>query len=221
MVSVIVGRPLIVCSGAMALAALAPAPASAKGCPPRDARAMLAATGVGINGRVLASAEEHIDVLAESSYAPDAVGFGERVRIRGKSLPATRNGRIGIVLHRDAKGFTADFCDVIPASRMARAIRGVNPCPRPTVRVHKVVVDGRSARMTLAFTGDTTSLRIDSGVRIRRIPIGPGVRSMTVTNTFPKAGTYRVATRVGGGGGPGCRPGFTRTATAGTTIVIA
>lgn len=182
---------------------------------------MLAATGVGVNGRVLALGDDHIDVLAESSYAPDAVGFGEKVRIRGRSLPATRNGRIGIVLHRDAKGFTAGFCDVIPAARMARAIRGINPCPRPTVRVRKVVVDGRRALMTLGFTGDTTSLRIDSGERVSRVPVGPGVTSLTVTLRYAKAGSYRAAARVGGGGGPGCRPGFTRTTTACATVVIA
>ena len=211
---------LLVLGGTVLGLLAAPPAAAAKGCPAKDARAMLATAGAGINGRVLAIREDYLDVLAESSYAPDAVGFGEKVRIHGKGLPALPRGRIGVVLHRSAKGFTAERCDIIPATRMARAIRGRNPCPRPTVRDVDLRVTGRTARWTVRLGGDVDFLRVDSGQRVRRGATTPGVAQITETFTYAETGTYRASARVSGGWGPGCGSQPRRFASARRTIVI-
>ena len=120
----------------LALLLALPAAAAAKGCPSRDARAMLFEAGQGLNGRVLALHETYITVLAESTYV-DSIRFDQTVRIYGRNLPAVRQGRIGIVVRRAGDRWTAGRCDVVPAWRMANALASREPCPAPRVRVSR------------------------------------------------------------------------------------
>ena len=181
---------------------------------------MLFEAGQGLNGRVLAVHETYITVLAESTYV-DSIRFDQTVRIYGRSLPARRQGRIGIVVRRSGDRWTASRCDVVPAWRMANALASLEPCPSPRVRVSRVRVDGLVAHVTLRFTGDMTTLRIDSGRTVRRRHFESGGWTMLVeTLTYRSAGTYRATFRVEGGFGPGCGSDRRRYSTAKRTIVI-
>ncbi len=198
-----------------------PAASQAKGgCPNRDVRAMLAEAGQGMNGRVIELRETYITILAESTYA-DSIAFDDTVRVYGTSLPAVLQGRIGIVVRRVGDRWTAGRCDVVPGWRMANALHGMEPCPQPGVRISAVRVDGRMARVTLRLFGDVTMLRLDSGQRVRRRHLaGPGVRSITETFTYSRAGRFRANIRAEGGFGPGCGTNQRRFSTARRTIVV-
>lgn len=200
--------------------ALPSAPAAKSGCPSRDVRTMLAEAGQGMNGRVIELRETYIRVVAESRYR-ETIAFGETVRVYGTSLPARLNGRIGIVVRRAGDRWTAGRCDVVPGWRMANALRGKPPCPRPGVRISAVRVDGRVALVTLRLSGDVTTLRLDSGQTVRRRHFaGPGTRSITERFTYSRAGRFRAKIRAEGGFGPGCGSAGRRYATAERTIVI-
>jgi hypothetical protein len=216
------------CAGVRALAGIAvvavalalPSAAAAKGCPSRDVRTMLHDAGQGLNGRVIALHETYITILAESAYV-DSIRFDQTVRVYGKSLPGVLQGRIGIVVRRVGGRWTATRCDVVPAWRMANALAGLEPCPAPRVRVASVHVAGRTAHVTLRFTGDMTTLRIDSGRTVRRRHFESGGWTMIVeTLRYQAAGSYRATFRLEGGFGPGCGTARRRHSTAKTTIVI-
>jgi hypothetical protein len=197
-----------------------PSAAAAKGCPSRDVRAMLHEAGQGFNGRVLALHETYITVLAESTYV-DSIRFDQTVRVYGRSLPAELQGRIGIVVRRAGGRWTAGRCDVVPGWRMANALAGLEPCPRPRVRVTSVRVEGLVAHVRLALIGDVTTLRIDSGRTVRRRQFAePGFASIVEDLVYRVAGTYRARFRVEGGFGPGCGTERRRFFTATKTIVI-
>ena len=91
--------------------------------------------------------------------------LAETVRVYGTSQPGVLQGRIGIVVRRDADRWTANRCDVVPGWRMANALHGRQPCPKPGVRIAAVRIDGRVARVTLRLSGDVTTLRLDSARR--------------------------------------------------------
>ena len=202
------------------LLALPSAPAAKSGCPSRDARAMLAEAGQGMNGRVIALHETYITIVAESTYR-DSIAFDETVRVYGRSLPGVLQGRIGIVVRRADGRWTAGRCDVVPGWRMANALHGKEPCPRPRVGVSKVRVEGRVAHVTLQLSGDVTTLRLDSGQRVRRRHFTqPGVRSITERFEYSRAGRFRAKIRAEGGFGPGCGTNRRRYFTASRTIVI-
>ena len=95
---------------------------------------MLAEAGQGMNGRVIALHETYITIVAESTFN-DSITFDETVRVYGKSLPGVLRGRIGIVVRRDGDRWTAGRCDVVPGWRMANALGGRPPCPKPGVRI--------------------------------------------------------------------------------------
>lgn len=209
-------RWLVACG----LILLAPSAASAKGCPARDARDMVREAGQGINGRVTSLHERYITVVAESRYDDDTIRLGEVVRVYGRSLPGVLQGRIGIALRRRAGRWRADRCDIVPGARMANALSGRKPCPAPQVRMAAVKVHGRGARLTLRLLGDVTTLRIDSGVAVRRLQLAPGVAMLDRELTYASAGTYRVEVRAEGGFGPGCGDARRRTATARRTITL-
>ena len=204
----------------LALLLALPSAAAAKGCPSRDVRAMLFEAGQGLNGRVIALHETYITVLAESTYV-DSIRFDQTVRIYGRSLPAVRDGRIGIVVRRAGDRWTAGRCDVVPAWRMANALASLEPCPAPRVRVSRVRVVGLVAHVTLRFTGDMRTLRIDSGRTVRRRHFDSGGVTMIVEKLhYRAAGKYRATFRVEGGFGPGCGTDRRRYSTAKRTIVI-
>ena len=198
----------------------APSAAAAKGCPSRDVRSMLHGAGQGLNGRVIALRETYITVVAESTYV-DSIRFDQTVRIYGRSLPAVRDGRIGIVVRRAGGRWTAGRCDVVPAWRMANALASREPCPAPRVRVSRVRVVGLVADVTLRFSGDMRTLRIDSGRTVRRRHFESGGVTMIVEKLrYKAAGTYLARVRVEGGFGPGCGSDRRRYSTAKKTIVI-
>lgn len=202
------------------LFAAAPATAAAKGCPSRDVRTMLAAAGQGFNGRVIELRETYITVVAESAYA-GGIRFDDTVRVYGQSLPAVRQGRIGIVVRRQGGRWTAGRCDVVPGWRMANALSGREPCPAPRVRVTSVRVDGLVAHVRLRLIGDVTTLRTDSGRTVRRRHfVQPGFVSVVEDLVYRAAGTYRARFRVEGGFGPGCGTEVRRSSSAARTIVI-
>ncbi len=209
-----------VCSVVIAVLLALPSGAFAKGCPVRDVRTMLAEAGQGMNGRVIALHETYITVLAESTYA-DSIRFDDTVRIYGTSLPAVLDGRIGIVVRRDGNRWTAGRCDVVPGWRMANALSGRHPCPRPRVRIAAVRVDGLVAHVTLRLFGDVTTLRLDSGQRVRRRHFaGPGTRMIVERLGYSKPGSFRARIRAEGGFGPGCGSARRRYHTASRTIVV-
>ncbi len=182
---------------------------------------MLAEAGQGINGRVIALHERYITVVAESRYEPDSIGFDETVRVYGRSLPAVLQGRIGIVLHREGDRWRAGRCDIVPGWRMANALHGREPCPRPRVRVAAVRVERLVAHVTLRLSGDVTTLRIDSGRTVRRRQFaGPGTTMIVEDLFYRSAGSYRATFRADGGFGPGCASKSRRSSTARKTIVI-
>jgi len=196
------------------------APAAKGGCPSRDVRAMLAEAGQGFNGRVIELRETYITVLAESAYK-DSIAFDETVRVYGRSLPGVLQGRIGIVVRRAGDRWTAGRCDVVAGWRMANALAGMQPCPKPGVRIAKTRIDGRVARVTLTLSGDVTTLRLDSGQTVRRRHFAqPGTQSITERFTYTRAGTFRARIRAEGGFGPGCGTARRRYASAEKTIVI-
>jgi hypothetical protein len=198
----------------------APSAAAAKGCPSVDLRSMLFEAGQGVNGRVIALHEAYIKVVTESTYV-DSIRFGQIVRIYGRSLPAVRGRRIGIVVRRKGDRWTAGRCDVGPAWRMANALHSREPCPAPRVRVASVNVDGRTARVTLRLGGDVTTLRIDSGRTVRRRHFaGPGVSMIVERLSYRAAGTYLARFDAEGGFGPGCGTDRRRFSTTKKTIVI-
>jgi len=207
---------IAVVAGLLAL----PSAAAAKGCASRDVRAMLHEAGQGFNGRVIALHETYITVVAESTYV-DSIRFDETVRVYGRSLPAVRQGRIGIVVRRTGARWTAGRCDVVPGWRMANALSGMAPCPAPRVRVASVRVEGRTAHVTLRLIGDVTTLRIDSGRTVRRRHFAePGFSMIVEKLAYRAAGRYRATFRVEGGFGPGCGMQRRRYSTAKKTIVI-
>lgn len=181
---------------------------------------MLAQAGQGMNGRVIALHETFITVLAESAYK-DSIRFDETVRVHGQSLPGVARGRIGIVLRRDGDRWTAGRCDIVPGWRMANALHGKDPCPKPRVRISAVRIDGRTARVTVQLAGDVTMLRLDSGQKVRRRHFSPpGTQMITEDVTYSAAGRFRAKIRAEGGFGPGCGTSRRRYATAKKTIVI-
>jgi hypothetical protein len=203
-----------------ALVALPSASAAKSGCPTRDVRTMLAEAGQGMNGRVIALHEGYITVVAESTYK-DSIKFDETVRVYGRSLPGVLRGRIGVVVRRDGDRWTAGRCDVVPAWRMANALHGRQPCPRPRVRISAVRVNGLVARVTLQLSGDVTTLRLDSGQTVRRRHFSqPGTQMIIEDFTYSAAGRYRARIRAEGGFGPGCGTARRRASTAERTIVI-
>lgn len=202
------------------LLALPSASAAKTGCPARDVRVMLATAGQGFNGRVIALHERYITVVAESTYA-DSIVFGETVRVYGRSLPGVLQGRIGIVVRRAGGRWTAGRCDVVPGWRMANALRGMDPCPRPRVRISAVRVEGLVAHVTLQLSGDVTTLRLDSGQKVRRRQFSqPGVRMLVEDFAYPAPGRYRARIRAEGGFGPGCGTARRRSATVERIIVV-
>jgi hypothetical protein len=198
-----------------------PSAAAAKsGCPAQDVRTMLAEAGQGMNGRVLALHETYITVLAESTYK-DSIKFDETVRVYGKSLPGLLQGRIGIVVRRDGYRWTANRCDVVPGWRMANALSGRHPCPKPRVRISAVRTEGLVAHVTLLLSGDVTTLRLDSGQKVRRRHFSePGMAMIIEDFRYSKTGSYRVKIRAEGGFGPGCGTAQRRYSTAEKTLVI-
>ena len=95
--------------------------------------------------------------------------LAETVRVYGTSLPGVLQGRIGIVVRRDADRWTANRCDVVPGWRMANALHGRQPCPKPGVRIAAVRIDGRVA--TSPCGSPATSPRCGS-TRARRSGAG-------------------------------------------------
>jgi hypothetical protein len=181
---------------------------------------MLAEAGQGMNGRVIALHGTYITVVAESTY-DESIKFDDTVRIYGPSLRGVLRGRIGIVVRRDGDRWTAGRCDVVPGWRMANALHGRDPCPRPRVRISAVRIDGRIAYVTLRLIGDVTTLRLASGQSVRRRHFSePGVHTITEVFTYSTAGSYRAKIRAEGGFGPGCGTSRRRYATAKRTIVI-
>jgi hypothetical protein len=202
------------------LLALPCASAAKSGCPTRDVRTMLAQAGQGMNGRVIALHETYITVVAESTYK-DSIRFDETVRVYGKSLPGVLQGRIGIVVRRHGRRWTASRCDIVPGWRMANALHGQQPCPRPGVRIAAVRIDGLVAHVTLQLSGDVTTLRLDSGQEVRRRQFSqPGTQMIVEDFTYSAAGTFRAKIRAEGGFGPGCGTDRRRSSTAEKTIVI-
>jgi hypothetical protein len=202
------------------LLALPSASAAKSGCPTRDVRTMLAQAGQGMNGRVIALHETYITVVAESTYN-DSIRFDETVRVYGKRLPGVLQGRIGIVVRRRGDRWTASRCDIVPGWRMANALHGKQPCPKPGVRISAVRIDGLTAHATLQLTGDVTTLRLDSGQKVRRRHFSqPGTQMIIEDFTYSAAGRFRVKIRAEGGFGPGCGTARRRSFTAEKTIVI-
>jgi hypothetical protein len=202
------------------LLALPSASAAKSGCPTRDVRTMLAEAGQGMNGRLIALHETYITVVAESTYK-DSIRFGETVRVYGTSLPGVLQGRIGIVVRRNGDRWTATQCDVVPGWRMANALHGHQPCPKPGVRIAAVRIDGLVAHVTLQLSGDVTTLRLDSGQKVRRRQFSqPGTRMIVEDFTYSAAGRFRARIRAEGGFGPGCGTASRHYATAEKTIVI-
>ena len=202
------------------LLVLPSASAAKSGCPTRDVRTMLAQAGQGMNGRVIALHETYITILAESRYK-DSIGFGETVRVYGTSLPGVLQGRIGIVVRRRGDRWTANRCDVVPSWRMANALRGAQPCPRPRVRISAVRIDGLVAHVTLLLAGDVTTLRLDSGQKVRRRQFSePGIAMIVEDFTYSAPGRFHAKVRAEGGFGPGCGTARRRSSTAERTIVI-
>jgi hypothetical protein len=187
-------------------AALIAAPAvHAKGCPNRDARAMVREAGQGLNGRVTEVHDDRIVVVAESTYDDATIAFGDSVTVYGDSLPATEQGRIGIAVRRAHDRWEATRCDVVPGARMARALAGRDPCPPPGVRIADVATDGREVSVTLRMTGDVTDLRLWwDGRAQHRAFAEPGFVMLVERHRFARAGRHRIAVRASGGGGPGC-----------------
>ena len=197
-----------------------PSAAAKSGCPTRDVRTMLAQAGQGMNGRVIALHETYITVVAESTYK-DSIRFDENVRIYGKSLPGVLQGRIGIVVRRHGDRWTASRCDIVPGWRMANALHGKQPCPKPGVRISAVRIDGLIAHVTLQLSGDVTTLRLDSGQKVRRRQFSqPGTQMIIEDFTYSAAGRFRAKIRAEGGFGPGCGTARRRYSTAEKTIVI-
>jgi hypothetical protein len=202
------------------LLALPCAAAAKSACPTRDVRTMLAEAGQGMNGRVLALHETYITILAESTYK-DSIKFDETVRVYGKSLPGLLQGRIGIVVRRDGGRWTANRCDIVPGWRMANALSGRQPCPKPRVRISAVRTDGLVAHVTLLLSGDVTTLRLDSGQKVRRRHFSePGMAMIIEDFTYSSTGRYRANIRAEGGFGPGCGTARKRYSTAAKTITI-
>ena len=197
-----------------------PSAAAKSGCPTRDVRTMLAQAGQGMNGRVIALHETYITVVAESTYN-DSIRFDETVRVYGKSLPGLLQGRIGIVVRRHGDRWTASRCDIVPGWRMANALHGKQPCPKPGVRISAVRIDGLIAHVTLQLSGDVTTLRLDSGQKVRRRQFSqPGTQMIIEDFTYSAAGRFRAKIRAEGGFGPGCGTARRRYSTAEKTIVI-
>lgn len=211
----------LVSTAVLATLLVLPSAAAAKGgCPTRDVRAMLAEAGQGMNGRVVELRERYITIVAESTYR-DSIRFDETVRVYGTSLPGVLQGRIGIVVRRVGDRWTAGRCDVVPGWRMANALHGKPPCPKPGVGISAVRVDGRVAHVTLRLVGDVTTLRLDSGQTVRRRHFaGPGTHSLTVDFSYSAAGRYRAKIRAEGGYGPGCGTNRRRYSGVERTIVI-
>ena len=207
---------------ALGLLLVLPSAATAKsGCPARDVRAMLQSAGQGINGRVIALHATYITVVAESRYDPTSIRFDETVRVYGPSLPGVVQGRIGIALRRDGNRWRAGRCDVVPGWRMANALAGKAPCPKPGIRITSIRVEGRTARVTLRLSGDVTTLRIDSGQRVRRRQfLEPGFVMIVEALSYTRPGTFRASFRAEGGFGPGCGTNRRRASTSRTTIVV-
>jgi hypothetical protein len=206
--------------GVGTLLALPSAAAAKSGCSTHDVRTMLAEAGQGMNGRVIALHETYITVLAESTYK-DSIKFDETVRVYGKSLPGLLQGRIGIVVRRDGSRWTAGRCDIVPGWRMANALSGRQPCPQPHVRISAVRTDGLVAHVTLLLSGDVTTLRLDSGQKVRRRHFSePGMAMIIEDFTYSTAGKYRAKVRAEGGFGPGCGSARKRYSTAAKTIAI-
>ncbi|HEX5926292.1 MAG TPA: hypothetical protein VFY45_20845 [Baekduia sp.] len=202
------------------LLALPSAAAAKSGCPVRDVRTMLVEAGQGMNGRVLALRETSITVLAESTYK-DSIKFGETVRIYGKSLPGLLQGRIGIVVRREGERWTARRCDVVPGWRMANALSGRPPCPKPRVRISHVRTEGLVAHVTLQLAGDITTLRLDSGQKVRRRHFSePGMAMIVEDFRYSKTGSYHAKIRAEGGFGPGCGTARKRYSATQKTITI-
>jgi hypothetical protein len=104
---------------------------------------------------------------------------------------------------------------------MANALHGMQPCPKPRVRISAVRIDGRVARVTLRLSGDVTTLRLDSGQTVRRRQFSqPGTSMIIEAFTYSTAGRYRARIRAEGGFGPGCGTARRRASTAERTIVI-
>jgi hypothetical protein len=182
---------------------------------------MLRDSGQGFNGRVLELHEDRLVIVAESRYDTRTIRFGEHVTVHGRTLPARRKGRIGIVVHRDGRRWRATRCDVVPGARMAKAVRGGDPCPAPSVQIARATVDGRTVRLELRLSGDVTSLRLEWGRGVERRPfVEPGVALLVVRHRFDTAGRRRVAVRAEGGFGPGCGTSRRLSATARRTVAV-
>jgi hypothetical protein len=213
-------KRLVISAVVGTLLTLPSAAAAKSGCPTRDVRTMLAEAGQGMNGRVIALHETSITILAESTYK-DSIRFDETVRVYGKSLPGLLQGRIGIVVRRVGGRWTADRCDIVPGWRMANALSGRHPCPKPRVRISKVRTDGLVAHVTLLLSGDVTTLRLDSGQKVRRRHFSePGMAMIVEDFTYSTPGRYRASIRAEGGFGPGCGTARKRSSATQRTIII-
>jgi hypothetical protein len=89
------------------------------------------------------------------------------------------------------------------------------------VRISDVRPEGLVAHVTLLLSGDITTLRLDSGEKVRRRHFAePGVAMIIEDFRYSRTGSYRAKIRAEGGFGPGCGTAHRRYSTVAKTIVI-
>ena len=115
--------------------------------------------------------------------------LAETVRVYGTSQPGVLQGRIGIVVRRDADRWTANRCDVVPGWRMANALHGRQPCPKPGVRIAAVRIDGRVAQ------GHLAALRRRHHAAARLGPEGPAPAVLPAGNGHDRRGLHLFGAR--------------------------
>ena len=191
------------------LLVLPSASAAKSGCPTRDVRTMLAEAGQGMNGRVIALHETYITVVAESTYKRQHRVRRDRARLRHE--PARRPAGPD----RDRRPPPTVTAGPRAAATSSRAggwptpCAAQQPCPRPRVRISAVRIDGLVAHVTLLLAGDVTTLRLDSGQKVRRRQFSePGIAMIVEDFTYsapgqvPREGPRRGRLRAGLRHGP-------------------
>jgi hypothetical protein len=182
---------------------------------------MLREAGQGFNGSIVERHEDRLVIEAESRHDKRSIASGERVTVYGRSLPASPQGRIGIVVRRLGGHWRATRCDVVPAARMAGALRGGAPCPAPGVRIAGVMVEGRTVSLRLRFTGDVTDVRLLWGGVVHRRALAPGIVMIVERHRFPTAGRRLIRVRASGAAGPGCGTSRPSSAASQRTVDVA